>query len=176
MFHQTVEGRLSMKLAGHAIHPMLIVFPLGLLATAVAFDLAGLGSGSAQWHDMAYWMIAAGLIGGLGAAIFGLIDYVGIPRETRARSVGLWHGVINVLVLALFAASWFLRGGNPVSPPPLSLALSFAGAGFGLIAGWLGGELVQRLGIGVDTGANPNAPSSLSGRPASSIPTPRRAA
>ena len=26
------------KLAGHAIHPMLIAFPLGLLSTAVIFD------------------------------------------------------------------------------------------------------------------------------------------
>ena len=30
------------KLLGHPIHPMLIVFPLGLLATAVAFDIVGL--------------------------------------------------------------------------------------------------------------------------------------
>jgi uncharacterized membrane protein len=27
------------KLFGHPVHPMLIVFPLGLLATAVVFDL-----------------------------------------------------------------------------------------------------------------------------------------
>ena len=26
------------KLAGHPVHPMLIVFPLGLLTTAVVFD------------------------------------------------------------------------------------------------------------------------------------------
>ena len=44
--------------------------------------------------------------------------------------------------------------------------LSYVGAGLALITGWLGGELVDRLGIGVDEGANPNAPSSLSGQPA----------
>ena len=27
------------KLAGHAVHPMLITLPLGLLGTAVIFDL-----------------------------------------------------------------------------------------------------------------------------------------
>ena len=27
------------RLLGHPIHPMLIVFPLGLLATGVAFDI-----------------------------------------------------------------------------------------------------------------------------------------
>lgn len=35
-----------------------------------------------------------------------------------------------------------------------------------MVAGWLGGELVDRLGVGVDDGANLNAPNSLSGRPA----------
>ena len=35
------------RLLGHAIHPMLIVFPLGLLATAVVFDLVYLASGNA---------------------------------------------------------------------------------------------------------------------------------
>jgi hypothetical protein len=43
---------------------------------------------------------------------------------------------------------------------------SYVGAGLALVTGWLGGELVDRLGIGVDDGANPDAPSSLSGRPA----------
>jgi hypothetical protein len=39
-------------------------------------------------------------------------------------------------------------------------------AGLATITGWLGGELVDRLGVGVDDGANLHAPSSLSGRPA----------
>jgi hypothetical protein len=39
--------------------------------------------------------------------------------------------------------------------------------------GWLGGELVDRLGVGVDRGAHLDAPSSLSGRPAAETPTAR---
>jgi hypothetical protein len=35
-----------------------------------------------------------------------------------------------------------------------------------LVTGWLGGELVERLGVGVDEGAHLQAPSSLSGKPA----------
>lgn len=31
-----------------------------------------------------------------------------------------------------------------------------------MFTGWLGGELVDRLGVGVHEGANVNAPSSLS--------------
>ena len=157
-----------MKLAGHAVHPILVVFPLGLLSTAVVFDLVGLGSGDGSWHAMAFWMIAAGIIGGVLAAVTGFLDYRGIPRNTRARSVGLWHGTGNAVVLALFAASWLLRRPDPANPATLALALSFAGVAVALVAGWLGGELVQRLGMGVDEGAHPNAPSSLSGRPAGS--------
>jgi len=48
----------------------------------------------------------------------------------------------------------------------LDHVLAFAGAGVALFAGWLGGELVERLGVGVDTGAHLDAPSSLSGKPA----------
>jgi hypothetical protein len=34
------------------------------------------------------------------------------------------------------------------------------------VTGWLGGELVDRMGVGVDRGAHLNSPSSLSDRPA----------
>jgi uncharacterized membrane protein len=62
------------KLFGHPIHPMLIPFPLGLLATALIFDLIHLLFDEASLTRAAYYMIAAGIIGGLLAAVFGLID------------------------------------------------------------------------------------------------------
>ena len=154
------------KLLGHPIHPMLIVFPLGLFATAVIFDCIALTTGDGAWSNMAFYLIAAGVVGGLLAAIFGLIDWLAIPSGTRARAIGLWHGVGNVVVVVLFIASWFLRRGQPNTPGTLALALSFAGVLLALVTGWLGGELVDRLGVGVDDGAHLDSPSSLSGRPA----------
>ena len=158
------------KVFGHAIHPMLIVFPLGLLATAVIFDVIYLLTGNGQWTLVSYWMIAAGMIGALAAALFGFIDWWAIPAGTRAKSLGLLHGVGNVVVLALFALSWWLRRG--VGPPDyvpetLPLILSFAGVVLALVTGWMGGELIERLGVSVHPGAHLDAPSSLSGRPAS---------
>jgi uncharacterized membrane protein len=153
-----------MKIAGHPVHPMLIVFPLGLLATAVIFDIITLSTSDGKWSTMAWYMIAAGIIGGLSAAVFGLIDWLGIPRNTRAKAVGLWHGGLNVLVVLLFAVSWLLRRPEPTSPSSLALTLSFAAVVIAVVAGWFGGELVDRLGVGVDEGANLNAPSSLSDR------------
>src|SRR5204862_6746291 len=85
------------KLLGHPIHPMLIVFPLGLLATAMAFDIVGLASGASEWFRISFWMIAAGIIGGLLSAVFGLVDWIAIPAGTRAKTIGLWHGGGNVI-------------------------------------------------------------------------------
>lgn len=154
------------KLLGHAIHPIMIVFPLGLLATGVAFDVLYLIRGNPLMATVAYWMIAAGIIGGFLAAPFGWIDWFAIPSGTRAKSVGLMHGLGNTLTLLLFIGSWWLRRDAPERPEMLEHVLAFAGAGVALVAGWLGGELVERLGVGVDPGAHLDAPSSLSGKPA----------
>lgn len=154
------------KLLGHPIHQMLIVFPLGLLGTSLVFDAVHLFTGSGRWADIAFWMIASGIIGGLIAAVFGLIDYLAIPRGTRARSIGAVHGIGNVIVIGLFGASWLLRYDAPGDPGILAVVLSAIGVGLALVTGWLGGELVDRLGVGVDDGAHVDAPSSLSHRPA----------
>src|SRR4051794_20517907 len=100
------------KALGHPIHPMLIVFPLGLLITAVVFDIIYLITDHGRWSDYGWHLIAAGIIGGLLAAVFGLIDWLAIPRGTRAKSIGLWHGIGNVVVVVLFGVSWLLRKGE----------------------------------------------------------------
>jgi uncharacterized membrane protein len=110
-------------------------------------------------------MIAAGIIGGLAASLFGIIDWWAIPRQTRAYRLGLLHGLGNVGVVGLFAVSWFLRRPDPSNPSAAAIVFLLIGGGLSLVTGWLGGELVDRLGVGVDEGANLDAPSSLSGRP-----------
>lgn len=155
------------KILGHPIHQMLIVFPLGLLATAVIFDAIFLIWGNPTFATVAYWMIVAGIISGFIAAPFGTIDWLAIPSGTRAKSVGLWHGAGNVLVLLLFIGSWWLRRDTPENPGSLAYVLSYAGAGISAVTGWLGGELVDRLSVGVEDGAHLDSPSSLTDRPAS---------
>ena len=154
------------KLLGHPIHQMLIVFPLGLLATAVIFDVVSLVTGNGYWGEIAYWMMAAGIIGGLAAAPFGFLDWARIPGGTRAKRIGGLHGGGNLVVVLLFVASGWLRRDDPRAPETLAFVLALAGAGLSLATAWLGGELVDRLGVGVDDGAHLDAPSSLSGQPA----------
>ena len=152
------------KLFGHPIHQMLIVFPLGLLATALLFDVVQLVTGNGFWSELSYWMIAAGVISGLLAAPFGLVDWLAIPSRTRAKRIGAVHGGGNVLVLALYGISWLMRTGNPAAPETPALVMAFLGGGLAMVTGWLGGELVDRLAVGVDEGAHLNAPSSLTTR------------
>src|SRR5438477_539673 len=154
------------KLLGHPVHQMLIVFPLGLLATSFFFDLAFLATKKSELAVAAYWMIFAGVIGGLLAAVFGLIDWLGIPRGTRAKAIGAWHGGGNVIVTLLFIGSWFMRRGDPALPPIAAVVSSAIAVGIALVTGWLGGELVDQLAIGVNEGAHVDAPSSLSAKSA----------
>lgn len=149
---------------GHAIHPLMIVFPLGLLATAVVFDILFLFTHQDGFTVASAYMIPAGVIGGLVAAVFGLLDWLAIPAGTRAKRIGLMHGGGNVVVVVLFALSWLLRLGAPSFRPGVAaLLLEFVAAALVGVTGWLGGELVERLGVGVDEGANVDAPSSLTG-------------
>jgi uncharacterized membrane protein len=152
------------KLLGHPIHQMLIVFPVGLLAMAVVFDLLVLLAGYTHLSQAAYWMIAAGVITGLLAAPFGTIDWLAIPAGTRAKRIGAVHGLGNVVVVLLFAGSWLLRTDSLGLPGTTALTLSFAGGALALFTAWLGGELVDRLAVGVDEGAHVDAPSSLTTR------------
>lgn len=155
------------RLFGHPVHQMLVVFPLGLLGASVVFDLISLGTGADLMAIVAHYLILAGVVGGLVAAPFGTIDWLAIPAGTRAKSVGALHAVGNAVVLALFGASAWLRdAAGPAAPPVLALVLSFGGAGLSLVTAWLGGELVDRLGVGVSDGAHLDAPSSLSRRDA----------
>src|SRR3954468_19266722 len=90
--HETSTGRRrpmesKAKLFGHPIHPMLIPFPLGLLGMAVIFDLLAVFAGQELLGQASHPMIAAGIITGLLAALFGAIDWVAIPAGTRAKGI-----------------------------------------------------------------------------------------
>jgi uncharacterized membrane protein len=133
------------RILGHPLHQILIVFPLGLLATSFFFDLGWLAFGKAELAIVAQWLIFAGVIGGLVASIFGIIDWLAIPRRTRAWRVGAWHGVATTVVTFLFAASWIVRRDAPEHPDAIAIALSGMGVLLTVVTGWLGSELADRM-------------------------------
>lgn len=149
------------RLLGHPVHQQLIAFPLGLLATALLFDLVYLVGDNGTMAFVSYCLISVGLLTGLVAAPFGTIDWLAIPSGTRAKRVGLLHGVGNLVMMGLFLGSWLLRHGTPEAPQASAFVLSFAAGALALVTAWLGGELVSRLGVGVSDQAGLDVESSL---------------
>lgn len=99
---------------GHPIHPMLVVFPLGLFPVAVIFDVIYWFTKNPTWAQISYWIIAAGIIGALLAAVFGLADWLKIPDGTRAKTIGLVHGGTNVIAVGLSALVGSCAGRIPL--------------------------------------------------------------
>lgn len=151
------------------MHPILVALPLGLLSGAVGSDIIFLIHGGAHWTHMAYWLIAAGVVSGLFAAIFGFADWLALPAGTRAKRIGLWRAGLMDIVVVLFAISWWLHRPNPDAPTILAIGLCIVALCLAVLGGWFGGEMVYRLGVGVDSGAHVNSPDSFSGRSASDL-------
>jgi uncharacterized membrane protein len=119
-------------------------------------------SDNSVFGEVGFWTVSVGILGGILAALTGFADWTKIPAGTRAKRVGRIHGLLNTVVLILFAVAWFVRvdnGGHAAGGGTFAIELIAV-----LVAGgaaWLGGELVDRLGIGVDPNAHPDAPSSI---------------
>jgi uncharacterized membrane protein len=150
------------KLLGHPVHQMLIPIPAGLFIVAAILDVVDRFVEAAWIPTVTFWNLVLGVASALFAAIFGLADWTNIPKNTRAKRVGAIHGIGNVVAVAIFGLAIYLRYGQPDYYPSVA-ALSLEVLGFALlgVTAWLGGELVDRLGVGVDTGAHVDAPSSL---------------
>lgn len=152
------------SIAGHPIHPMLVVFPIGLFIFSFVSDLIYLGSRDPVWIDVAYYTMTGGIIGALAAAVPGLIDVFSIT-DARVRRIGLTHMTINLSVVVLYALNLWLRTG----PRDLTLPMWLSGVSVALLAvsGWLGGEMVYVHGVGIGpspqserAGARMRAPAS----------------
>lgn len=152
----------KIKLFGHPVHPLLIVIPLGLFVASIIFDTIYIFTKNPLLPGVSFFNISLGIIGGLLAAIFGFLDWTSIPAQTRAKRIGVWHGLGNVIVVVLFSVSWWLRMIYPsLIPSVLALTFSYLAIVLGVVTAWLGGELVFRLNVGPDRDASLNATSSL---------------
>jgi uncharacterized membrane protein len=149
------------KVLGHATHPLLVAFPIGLLVSSIGFDLLRLVTGDREWSQLAFWNIFAGCASGWLSMVPAAIDWWFLPWRTRAKRVATIHAIAADTGINLFFASWLLRRADPENPPPKALLLSAAGGVVLALVGWLGGELVQRMGVSVAPGAHLDAPSSL---------------
>jgi uncharacterized membrane protein len=135
------------SIAKHPIHPMLVVFPVGLWIFSFVCDLIYRFSHTPIWSDVALYAIGGGIIGALLAAIPGFIDYLSIT-EIRAKRIATYHLILNLAGVLLFAINFWLRLSDRTAILPVVLSLiTIIAVG---ISGWLGGELVYVHGLGVE--------------------------
>lgn len=140
----------TVAIAGHPIHPLLVTFPIGFLVGALGSDLGYWLTGDMFWARASVWLIGAGFISGLIAALTGMLDFLKIDRVRRRRA-GWAHMVGNVAALVLTLVNWVLRLNNGIEAAvlPTGLIISFVVATLIGITGWYGAELVYRHKIAV---------------------------
>ena len=86
--------------------------------------------------------------------------WLGIASFIFAAAIWGWQGVL--VVVALFTVSWFARPDDlPHDPNSVALTLSIVAGALAGMTAWLGGELVDRLGVGIDDDANLDAAASF---------------
>lgn len=144
--------RTPANIAGHPIHPMLVTLPIGLWVFSFACDLIfAFGSGAPVWKAVALYTMVGGLIGALLAAVFGLIDLLSLSGEIRKTAIT--HMVINLTVVVLYAINAWMRFSTPDAGAGVNwpVWLSLIAILLLLISGWLGGKMVYRYGVAVDT-------------------------
>jgi uncharacterized membrane protein len=148
--------RSTASIAGHPIHPMLIPFPVAFFVATLACDIAFWQSGSDAFATAAIWLLGAGIIMALLAAIAGLTDVLGDRRIFNLSDVW-WHAGGNIVIVLIQIANWYLRySGGTSAIVPTGFILSLISVGGLLFTGWMGWKLVYRDRVGV---ADESAPA-----------------
>lgn len=137
------------QIAGHPIHPMLVPIPITCFVGALLTDIAYVASAEIIWANFSAWLLVAGVIFGVLAAIAGLTDFLG-NRLVRAQPPAWPHLIGNavVLILSIVNLMIHMRDGW-TSVWPSGLALSAITVLILPVTGWLGWALVYRHGVGV---------------------------
>ena len=126
----SLRNLLSGTAAGHPLHPVLVVVPLGSWLGASYLDLAGGRAGRAA----ASKLVGLGIASAIPAALAGVNDWA--DTQLAERRVGFVHAVGNDIALGLYTGSWLARRRQRHA---LGVALAASGALLLGVTGWLGG-------------------------------------
>lgn len=146
-----------MRLFGHPVHPMLVVFPLGLLTLVPLWDALVCLDVLPEAAQLAYWTQLAGLIGGALAVVTGVGDLMRHADEPQVLTTGLRHGFLAGTALSFYVVAFAMRS-SALAPSLAVCALDVFGTGCLAAAGWLGGHLVFKQRVGVEAHPVQNAP------------------
>jgi nitrite reductase/ring-hydroxylating ferredoxin subunit/uncharacterized membrane protein len=133
----------------HPLHAAMVPFPFAFLLGGFGFDVAARLSGRSDLWQTGQHLVLAGIVAALLAAVPGFLDYFrSVPPRSSGKSRATKHMLLNLTMVASFAAALFLRGS--VTDSLASLVLEAFGAVTLSVAGWMGGTLVTRNQIGID--------------------------
>lgn len=132
--------------AGHPIHPMLVTLPVGLWVFSLICDFVFIYTGDSRWAVAAYFSLGGGIIGALLAALPGLLDFLGL-HDARAHRVATYHLILNLAIVVVQAANFWLRLQDDGNAGVLPRAISMVAVAALVVSGWLGGHLVHVLGV-----------------------------
>jgi uncharacterized membrane protein len=140
------------SIAGHPIHPMLIPFPIVFFVSTFVCDLVFWQTGYPIWATAALWLLGAGIVMALLAAVFGFIDFLGDQR-IRDLPPAWWHFLGNLTVVLIAVLNWYRRYAfGDAAVLPWGLVLSLIVVAILLFTGWKGWEVVYRGRVGVAEG------------------------
>lgn len=139
--------RSTASVKGHPIHPMLVPFPIVLFVAALATDIAFAVDGSQGWAVASKWLLGAGIVGALLAALAGFTDFLGNSRIRELRDAWL-HMFANLTAVVVELVNFIVRLSNENAAGSIGLALSAVAAVILLFSGWKGGALVYHHGVG----------------------------
>jgi uncharacterized membrane protein len=146
---QTRNPVATAKIMGHPLHPLLVTLPIGFFVATLLFDLVYWSGREPAFATGALWLLGAGLIGAVLAAITGVIDFTGDLR-IRGLSDAWQHAIGNVIVVLIQAFSFYQRTQDAAGAVlPLGLILSVVAVAILGFTGWKGGELVFRGRVAV---------------------------
>jgi uncharacterized membrane protein len=140
-----------MRLFGHPVHPLVVAFPIALLALTPLWDGAAMLGIAPELALVGYWSELVGLVGGGLALVTGFVDFLTLKEPPpELTSAALRHAAFAMATLGLFVTAFVLRGGASGAVGPLVLGLEVGGALCLVATGWLGGHLVFKHGVGVN--------------------------
>lgn len=135
------------------LHPALVHLPIALFPLSVLLDVASWMWNQPEWFLVraAFIALAAGIVTGLFAAVFGFVDYTEIRDDHPAKKTATLHMVLNVVAIGLFGLGLGLRWGelDLARTPGIPLLVSLAGLAVLGYSGYLGGHLVYSDGVAV---------------------------
>jgi uncharacterized membrane protein len=137
--NRAAEDALLGTWLGHALHPLLTDFPLGMWMSASLLDLAG----GPDARGPARRLVGLGLLAAVPTVAAGLAEWQ--RTSGPARRVGVVHAAVNATATGLYGSSWLARRRGRHRT---GVALGIAGGLVATAGGYFGGHLtlVRKIG------------------------------